>query len=153
LSFDDYFSMTVAMAVRSTSGSAGGWAQTGSEYEFEISAVAAVVIAEKDAKLRIGRIGVHVESVKVVGDIERRDGETHAVFRGNFKIPYYARIRGKEIGVPGTVRNSEVVLAFVETDIGESISVFNDGQYLQFEMRKVKAAPSKETVGQVGGEV
>src|SRR6266446_7586621 len=63
------------------------------EEYFNVCAVAPSVMSEERAELRITGVGVHVEGIEVIQDVEGAHGKPHAVLAGNFEVPKHSFIQ------------------------------------------------------------
>src|SRR5205085_8742872 len=63
------------------------------EEYFNVCAVAPFVMSEERAELRITGVGVHVEGIEVIQDVEGAHGKPYPVLAGNFEVPQHSFIQ------------------------------------------------------------
>src|ERR1017187_8453220 len=125
------------------------------EKHVEIKPIPSMIVAEKDAVLRIRRVIVDRQHVEVVGQIEARHREAQRILRGDLEVSHQPRIGGEKVGEASgiAVRNADVVLQHVVSGIRETAAVFHYGLHLQFPERDLHVSPYQEAVGQIGRQV
>src|SRR5438105_2957727 len=95
--------------------------------DVEIYFEAPLVVAEKDAVLRIGDVGMHIERIEMIGQVEAAHREAHRVFLRDLKIFRDAHIEREEIREARLigVRRADVILLRISHRIRKAIAVFD----------------------------
>ncbi len=106
---------------------AGAISRNFSVKEVEIEKDSPLIVAEEPAVLRVSNIGVHIQWVEMVGDVQQGHRKPDRMFLGNLNVLRHHQVEGEVAREPGLRARSsrKILLQHIRRLIWEPVPVFD----------------------------